>query len=510
MARGIAPKRRNGIGMRGAALLIAALAGLALCLAGIWQLEAARAGLTITRLQAGTTPLTVYRRDGAAASPVVVIAHGFAGSRQFMEAYALTLAHAGYVAVAFDFEGHGRNPTPMSGDVTRVDGTTSKLMSEIGRVTDVALSLPGADGRVALLGHSMASDIIVRQASADPRIGATVAISMFSEAVTASAPRNLLIIAGEWEASLRQDGLRNLKLADPDAQEGDTVGDPAGAGGRRAVVAPGVEHVSVLYSSAALHEARDWLDRVFGRTSSGPVTATGGSIALLLTGLVLLAWPLAALLPKGDAAPLVVPLRSLAIATLVPAVVTPIALRFVDTRFLPVLVADYLAAHLLVYGALSLALLRLQGVRFGRIAWLGALTLAAYGIVGFGTALDRYVASFMPIAARLPIIAAIAVGAVPYMLADSIANQGGHAALWRTLWIRAAFLASLGGAVALDVRRLFFLLIIIPVIVLFFIVFGVIGGCVGRRTGSPLAEGIGLGLILAWALGVTCPMFVAG
>ena len=35
MARGIAPKRRNGIGMRGAALLIAALAGLALCLAGI-------------------------------------------------------------------------------------------------------------------------------------------------------------------------------------------------------------------------------------------------------------------------------------------------------------------------------------------------------------------------------------------------------------------------------------------------------------------------------------------
>ena len=266
----------------------------------------------------------------------------------------------------------------------------------------------------------------------------------------------------------------------------------------------------MLYSSAALHEARDWLDRVFGRTSSGPVTATGGSIALLLTGLVLLAWPLAALLPKGDAAPLVVPLRSLAIATLVPAVVTPIALRFVDTRFLPVLVADYLAAHLLVYGALSLALLRLQGVRFGPIAWLGALTLAAYGIVGFGTALDRYVASFMPIAARLPIIAAIAVGAVPYMLADSIANQGGHAALWRTLWIRAAFLASLGGAVALDVRRLFFLLIIIPVIVLFFIVFGVIGGCVGRRTGSPLAEGIGLGLILAWALGVTFPMFVAG
>ncbi|NPV24729.1 serine aminopeptidase domain-containing protein [Bradyrhizobium aeschynomenes] len=510
MTSEIPPRRRIAIGMRGAALLAAALAGLACCVAGIWQLEAERTGVTITSLQAGTTPITVYRRDGAAAAPVVVIAHGFAGSRQFMEAYALTLAHAGYLAVSFDFEGHGRNPVAMSGDVTRVDGTTRKLMSEIGRVTDAALSLPGADGRVALLGHSMASDIIVRQALADPRIAATVAISMFSEAATASAPRNLLIITGEWETSLRQDALRNLRLADSAAQEGDTVGDPAGSGGRRAVVAPGVEHVSVLYSTTGLREARDWLDRVFGRSSSGPVAATGGAIALLLAGIVLLAWPLAELLPKGEAPPPTIPLRSLAIATLVPAVVTPIVLRFVETRFLPVLVADYLAVHLFVYGALSLLLLRLRGVRFGRLAWLAALALAAYGIAIFGGALDRYVASFMPIAARVPIIAAIAIGAVPYMLADSIANQGGHAALWRTAWIHAAFLASLGGAVALDFKRLFFLLIIIPVIVLFFIVFGLIGGSVGRRTCSPLAEGIGLGLILAWSLGVSFPMFLPG
>jgi hypothetical protein len=505
-----APRQSTVKRVRGMALLAVALAGLALCAVGIWRLEAVRTGLTITQGQVGTTPITIYRRTDAAPSPVVVIAHGFAGSRQFMEAYALTLAHAGYIAVAFDFEGHGRNPTPMSGDVTRVDGTTRKLMSEIGRVTDAALSMPGSDGRVALLGHSMASDIIVRQALADPRIGATVAISMFSEAVTASAPRNLLIITGEWETSLRRDALRNLRLADPAAHEGDTVGDPAASSGRRAVVAPGVEHVSVLYSATALREARDWLDRVFGRASSGPVAATGGAIALLLAGIVLLAWPLAELLPKGDAPLPALPLRTLAIATLVPAAVTPIALRFVDTRFLPVLVADYLAVHLFVYGALSLLLLRLQGVRFGRMAWLAALALAAYGIIGFGGALDRYVASFMPIPARLPIIAAIAIGAVPAMLADSIINQGGHAALWRTLWMRASFLASLGGAVALDFRRLFFLLIIIPVIVLFFTVFGLIGGCVGRRTGSPMAAGVGLGLILAWSLGVSFPMFLPG
>jgi dienelactone hydrolase len=98
-----------------------------LCGVGVWQLEDARSGLSITPLEVGSTPATVYRRASTEKAPAVIIVHGFAGSRQLMEAYALTLAQAGYVAVSFDFEGHGRNPTPMSGDVTRVDGTTRLL-----------------------------------------------------------------------------------------------------------------------------------------------------------------------------------------------------------------------------------------------------------------------------------------------------------------------------------------------------------------------------------------------
>ena len=487
--------------------LLALLAGLILCGVAIWRLEDARAGLSITQLEVGSTPATVYRRAGAGKAPAVVIAHGFAGSRQFMEAYALTLARAGYVAVSFDFEGHGRNPTPMSGDVTRVDGTTRLLEREIGRVTDAALALPYVDGRVALLGHSMASDIIVRRAREDPRIAATVTISMFSEAVTKSEPRNLLMITGGWEKFLRADALRNSRLADPAANEGETVGDPARNTGRRVVVAPDVEHVSVLYSATALREARAWLDAVFGRTSNGPVAATGGWIALLLAGIVVLAWPLAGLLPRGERLAPTLPLRTFLVAVLVPAAVTPLLLSRIDTRFLPVLVADYLAVHLFVYGMLALGLLFWSGVRVGRVAWLSGLALAAYGVFVFGGAMDRYVASFTPVLARLPIIAAIAVGAVPYMLADSLSTDNGRASFLRVFIARGAFLASLAAAVALDFKRLFFLMIIIPVILLFFVIFGLMGGWVGRRTMSPAAVGIGLGLTLAWSLGVTFPMF---
>ena len=72
------------------------------------------------------------------------------------------------------------------------------------------MRLPYVDGRIALLGHSMASDIIVRQAIADERVAATVAISMFSEAVTSDKPRNLLIITGAWEGFLRRRGVARV------------------------------------------------------------------------------------------------------------------------------------------------------------------------------------------------------------------------------------------------------------------------------------------------------------
>jgi hypothetical protein len=496
---------------------IVALIAVFAAMVALWQLERQRAGLEIRHLAVGSTPLTVYRKASTGRAPVVVVTHGFAGSRQLMEAYALTLAHAGYVAVSFDFLGHGRNPVAMSGDVTSVDGTTRLLMAEIGRVTDYATALPGVDGRVALLGHSMASDIIVRRAKEDPRVGAVVAISMFSQAVTAEEPKNLLAIVGEWETFLRGEAVKAARLVDADVVEGQTTGRFADGTARRVVVAPSVEHVAVLYSPTAMREARDWLDQVFGRAgavrdAAEPApAATGPWIVLLLTSLVALAWPASRLLAANQGpAPSALPVRDFLAAALLPAIFTPLGLAAFDTRFLPVLVADYLALHLLVFAVVSLALLRRAGIRAGRPAWGAGLALAAYGIFVFGGVLDRYVASFMPIPDRLPIVLAITAGSIPFMLADSLLTGAGRAPVWRVVLARTAFLASLLLAVMLNPDRLFFLLIILPVIVLFYIVFGAMGAWVGRRTGAPVAVGLGMGLTLAWALGVTFPLFVSG
>jgi hypothetical protein len=60
-------------------LLLACLVGLIACGAAIWHLQAARSGLSITPLEVGSTPATVYRRADADKAPAVIIADGFAG-----------------------------------------------------------------------------------------------------------------------------------------------------------------------------------------------------------------------------------------------------------------------------------------------------------------------------------------------------------------------------------------------------------------------------------------------
>ena len=486
---------------------IALLAALAVALA-VLQLETGRRGIEITAFAIPDgPPATLYHLPGTGPAPGVVIAHGFAGSRQLMEPFALTLARAGYVVTSYDLLGHGRNPQPMSGDVTRIDGTTRLLVAETRAVAKALLAHPLVDGRLAFLGHSMASDIVIRAALEAPQAGAVVAVSMFSQAVTADAPPNLLVIVGDWEARLKVEALRVLALTDPAAGPGQTVGDTAAGTARQVVFAPAVEHVGVLYSGTALREAADWLNAAFGR--AGPVAPAmrGGWIALLLVGLTALAWPLARVLPSAAPAP-PLPKGRFWLAAALPALLVPFALWPVQVQVLPVLVADHLALHFLLWGVAVLVLLRdrLRGALTAPVLMM-AVGVAVWGIAVFGGALDRYVASFAPHPGRVLVIAGLIPGAVAAMLADALLTEGGRAGLVRVLAARGLLIGSLMIAVALDFDRLMFLLIILPVLVLFFLLFGTLGGWVGRRSGRPAAAGIGLGLVLAWSLGVSFPLF---
>jgi len=508
--------RAAGGSWRQSALALVALLAIG---ASLWQLLAARGGVTTQALRIEGIPATVFRPAAGAPAPVVVIAHGFAGSQQLMQSFALALAQGGYVAVTFDFAGHGRNPAPLTGSITEVSGATRTLVAETATVAAFARGL--GDGRLAVLGHSMASDIIVRFAQETPDVAATIAVSMFSPAVTADSPRNLLVIVGDWEGMLKTEALRVVGMRSaPDApQAGVTYGDPLQGTARRTAFSPQVEHVGVLYSRDSLRESLQWLDTSFAiqRIDSPVPIARGGWILLLLAGVVLLARPLSTLLPIVASTPVGAGLswRRLWPALLIPMLATPLLLRVLPTHFLPVLVGDYLAAHFAMYGLLTAACLLWQrshrapgaGARTNRTALMAAaLALIAFGFIGIVWPINAFVTAFVPGPERIVLVLAMLVGTLAFFLSDELLTRGSGAARGAYVASKFAFVISLGIAVALDFERLFFLLIIVPVIVLFFIVYGLFSAWAYRRTNHPWVAGIANAVAFAWAIGVTFPL----
>lgn len=497
-----------------------AVAGLSLLVVGLYKLDLAAAEVRVSRLSHQGTPLTLFRPAGPHdPAPVVLISHGFAGSQQLMQSFALSLARNGYLAVTFDYYGHGRHPQPLRGDVAKIGGATQKLLEQTRAIADYALSLPGASGELALLGHSMASDIVVRYAQQDPRVAASIAVSMFSSAVTAEAPANLLVIVGDLEGFLKKEALRVQGLVSEDPREAHTVGQVSDGSARRIVFAEGVEHVGVLYSGAAQREAVRWLDAVYAREGSGAVARRGPAIVALLLGLMVLARPLCRALPQvaAQAVGAALPWRRLLPAGLVPALATPLLLSRFPADFMGALVGGYLAAHFFVYGLIAALVLawvtrgraaRPIAVNYARLA-LAAAIATAYFAGAFALALDTYVTSYAITATRLPLILATLAGTLTYFLADEWLAHGEHRARGGQLFTRVCFLLSLGIAVALSFEDLFFLLIIAAVIVIYFLVYGLFSRWVYARTGHPAVGAIANAVTFAWALGAVFPLLQA-
>lgn len=174
--------------MKFRAVALAACAVLAILLSHC-KIAGSSDGLREIETRVQSIPITVFSPSEAAPAPVVVIAHGFAGSQQLMQPIATTLARNGYIAVTFDFAGHGRNPLPLVGGIVDMDKSAKTLLAEIDAVVAYARALPGSDGRVALVGHSMAADLVVAYAMAHPDIAATAALSWFGRDVTATNPK---------------------------------------------------------------------------------------------------------------------------------------------------------------------------------------------------------------------------------------------------------------------------------------------------------------------------------
>jgi pimeloyl-ACP methyl ester carboxylesterase len=238
------------------------IVGSLLVLLSIWQLAAATRGLEITNIRSTTPPLTIITpKEGEPSTrPLVLIGHGFAGSSVIMRGFALSLAHAGYTVVLWDFDGHGTNPQPLASNM-RSDPLLANAEAALAEAQERGFGEPGRASSgpgIAILGHSMGSGVALQFGQEHPETAVTIAVSPVGQPVTPDLPRNLLLMAGTLEVPFLRNAEERL------AEAGGPGGDPAAGTARKLVSIPGVEHISILFSPAAHAAAREWLNSAFG------------------------------------------------------------------------------------------------------------------------------------------------------------------------------------------------------------------------------------------------------
>jgi len=442
-------------------------AGLLLLLLSVWQILAAAQGLQVTSLRSTVPPLTIVAPAGAAnpSRPLVLIGHGFAGSGVVMRGFAFSLAHAGYVAVLWDFDGHGTNPRPLPGDALRGAALLDTAEAALAEVDAQGL---GAPGRVAILGHSMGSGVALAFGQTHPETAATVAVSPVEQPVTPDLPRNLLLMAGRLEAPFVRNAGQLL------AEAGGPGGDPAAGTGRKLVVVPGVEHVSILFSPAAHAAARDWLDAAFG-LQPGARPYTDRRVAwygLGVLGALLVATALgpAVAAPPSASAPGRPVWRRL--AALIGGVLGATLLLWLAgsaglglRNLLGLLVGGYVMIWFGAAGLLSLTLLRVRPSWPSRRALLGGVLAFAALWLGVGLLGQRVWLPWLLIPRRLLLWPLGGLLLLPWFLAAGEAardaSPGGRLGWWL------AYSAVLAGGLFLAVRlspELGFLILVLPLL----------------------------------------------
>ncbi len=469
---------------------------LILILASWWQVTAPARGLTVRRLTQDGMPLLYLAPPRAERVPAVLIAHGFAGSKQLMLGYGYVLAQAGYAALLWDFGGHGANGGPLA---------RTGLQADVDRAYATLVAQPEVDpGRVAIVGHSMGSGAAMAAGIRDAnRYAATVAISPTGAEVTPLAPRNLLLQAGSWEGRFVANATGLLQAA------GGPGEDFAAGRARQLIVIPNAEHISILFRNESHRAVLDWVNRAFGQQRTTPYVdrrilwyllhLAGWLLVILAAGPTIRPKAAAALPPLGWR-----PWLGLALAALASSLALGLLNRVTPLQTLGgILVGGAVGLWFLFAG---LGWLLPAGRRKRRptgadLAW-GGLLFVLFSLA-FGAMAQAVWVQWWLIPARLVRWPVLALLCLPWCLAAGLVQA--RARGWqRLLWWAGQSVALLAGLylALLLAPSLGFLILLMPLLPVLLAILALAGAAVDRAW----AYGIGGALFLGWVIAAVFPL----
>jgi pimeloyl-ACP methyl ester carboxylesterase len=474
--------------------LLLAVAALLLIAFSWWGVMTARTGLVVRRFEREEVPMLYVAPRNAEKIPGVLVAHGYAGSKQLMLGYAQVLAHAGYAVMLWDFNSHGANAKPLEG---------GSLQQNLDVAYAALVEQPEVDSsRLALLGHSMGSGAVMSAGIRDGnRFAATVGVSPTGANVTALAPRNLQLQAGVWEGRFVANAQRLLKTA---GGENDNFAEGKA---RSFILIPNAEHITILFRNASHQAAKNWFDATFGVQRSSHYV----SDRMIWYFLHLLAW----LALLGAVAPILHPIPDQLKVHPVRSWGGLLAAPFVASGVLELLSRGGdigSLGGLLVGGAVSI------WFGFAGLVWLAIMfrlprpTLGNVGLgvalfivlwVAFGAMAQVVWLQWWLIPARLKLFPLMSFACFPWFLASGVVQQGvgvGRRILW---WLGQSVILIGGFILVLYLLpELGFIYLLLP---LFPLIMGIFS-YVASLFKEPWSYALGSALLFGWMLAAAFPL----
>jgi pimeloyl-ACP methyl ester carboxylesterase len=329
-----------------------AIAGVLLCATGAWLAIPTAYHEQIYFINTGGCRLatTILEKSGTTPQGSVVLFHGISANKKIMSYLAQGFGEQGLRVFAPDLPGHGRSPGPFS--PARAEQCSEALVRE--------LLLRGAISadRTVFAGHSMGGAIAVRIASRVPVAGlitispapmrATHGVSpeklLFSD--PPQLPPHSLVVTGSLELESMR---RNASDLAASRNDGTTI----------YLEIPGATHVSLLFSSAAMHASQEWSAQILGLPPSPNLPSHRPLVGAIagFAGLLLIAGPfLREVVGKVSPQDLAATGGNIGVVRLflefgVGSILVVLLLRiWIPLKMLGLFQGDYLASFLLILG----------------------------------------------------------------------------------------------------------------------------------------------------------------
>jgi pimeloyl-ACP methyl ester carboxylesterase len=203
---------------------------------------------------------------GAFPPPKVLLLHGLSASKSVMTHLGTELAKLGMISYLIDLPGHGES----KGQFTWANCQSSlhealKYLSDHDSTPPSSATPPSAKSAIVLVGHSMGGALAVQAAARNsPSVTGVIAVSPAAAQVDRDAPRNLLILLGEFDLPFVRRGASLLfaqATGSPVVPLDDLRSCSNPDGSKKLVVLPWTEHSLGIFEPRGLAEISGWLTR---------------------------------------------------------------------------------------------------------------------------------------------------------------------------------------------------------------------------------------------------------